>query len=87
MATGVPTDLYDRDTLVVRSRDFNHRWVNPTNELTRLAQAGIVRSVSHQPGCESAYQAGKPIFDPLIAGGKALTGPMEKAMCGENRHS
>jgi predicted transcriptional regulator of viral defense system len=47
MAAGVPTDLYDRETLVVRSRDFSGRWVNPTNELTRLAQAGIVRSVSH----------------------------------------
>ncbi len=47
MATRIPTDLYDRETLVVRSRDFSDRWVNPTNELTRLAQAGIVRSVSH----------------------------------------
>jgi hypothetical protein len=48
MATRVPADLYKRDSLVVRSRDFADRWSNPTNELTRLARAGIVRPV--RPG-------------------------------------
>src|SRR5437870_4533708 len=48
MAVGVPSDLYERESLVVRSRDFADRWANPTNELTRLARAGIVRPV--RPG-------------------------------------
>jgi len=47
MAVQVPTDLYDRDTLLVRPRDFADRWANPTKELGRLADAGIVRAVSH----------------------------------------
>jgi hypothetical protein len=51
------------------------------------ARPATTRPADYQPGCESAYQAGKPIFDPLIAGGKAVTGPLEKGMCGENRHS
>jgi hypothetical protein len=51
------------------------------------ASPATTKPADYQPGCESAYQAGKPIFDPMIANGKALTGPIEKGMCGENRHS
>ena len=51
------------------------------------ASPASTKPADYNPGCESAYQAGKPIFDPMIANGKAFTGPGEKAMCGENRHS
>jgi predicted transcriptional regulator of viral defense system len=46
MGVRVPADLYDRETLLVRPRDFADRWANPTKELGRLADAGIVRAVS-----------------------------------------
>jgi hypothetical protein len=55
-----------------------------------LSVAGASPATSpadYQPGCEQAYQAGKPVFDPMIANGKALTSAIEKGMCGENRHS
>ncbi len=43
---------------------------------------------TYQPGCEQAYQGGKALFDPLISSpAKALTGPLEKGLCGENKHS
>jgi len=51
------------------------------------ATPATTKPADYNPGCESAYQAGKPVFDPMIASGKAMTGPMEKALCGENRHS
>lgn len=41
----------------------------------------------YQPGCESAYQGGKALFDPLIANAKPATSAIEKGFCGENRHS
>lgn len=37
--------------------------------------------------CEQFYQSGKAVFDPLITNGKALAGPMEKAICGEQKHT
>jgi hypothetical protein len=42
----------------------------------------------YQPGCEQAYQGGKTLFDALVASpAKALTNPLEKGLCGENKHS
>jgi hypothetical protein len=42
----------------------------------------------YQPGCEQAYQGGKALFDAIIASPlKALTNPLEKGLCGENKHS
>lgn len=46
MVARVPVDLYDRESLVVRTRDVAARWANPTRELSRLAAAGIVRPLS-----------------------------------------
>jgi predicted transcriptional regulator of viral defense system len=46
MATRVPVELYNRESLVVRTRDVASRWANPTRELSRLAAAGIVRRLS-----------------------------------------
>ena len=47
MGTQVPVDLYDRETLVVRTRDFAERWAHPHKELRRLAAAGAVRPLAH----------------------------------------
>jgi predicted transcriptional regulator of viral defense system len=46
MAARVPVDLYDRESLVIRTRDVASRWANPSRELSRLAAAGIVRPLS-----------------------------------------
>ena len=46
------------------------------------------KPADYQPGCEQAYQGGKALFDALINSPlKAVTGPIEKGMCGENKHS
>lgn len=38
--------------------------------------------------CESAYQGGKGIFDPLIASPlKPLLTALEAGLCGENKHA
>ena len=52
------------------------------------AGASTTTPTEYQPGCEQAYQGGKPIFDALIASPlKAVTNPLEKGLCGENKHS
>ena len=52
------------------------------------AGASTVKPADYQPGCEQAYQGGKALFDPVINSPlKALTGPVEKGLCGENKHS
>ena len=39
-------------------------------------------------GCEQAYQGGKALFDALIASPlKAVLNPLEKGLCGENKHA
>ena len=46
------------------------------------------KPADYQPGCEQAYQGGKPLFDAIIGSPlKALTNPLEKGLCGENQHS
>jgi hypothetical protein len=52
------------------------------------ASPATTTPADYQPGCEQAYQGGKTLFDALIASpAKALTGPLEKGLCGENKHS
>ena len=52
------------------------------------ASAAPTRPADYQPGCEQAYQGGKALFDAIIASPlKAVTGPLEKGLCGENKHS
>jgi hypothetical protein len=56
--------------------------------LSAAGASAAPKPADYQPGCEQAYQGGKPLFDALIASPlKAATGPIEKGMCGENRHS
>ncbi|MGH9023725.1 MAG: hypothetical protein ACRDV9_11625 [Acidimicrobiia bacterium] len=47
MAAQAPVAVYDRETLVVRTRDFAGRWAHPHKELRRLAAAGVVRPLVH----------------------------------------
>lgn len=47
MAVRIPVELYDRETLVVRTRDLAGRWAHPHKELRRLAAGGVVRSLAH----------------------------------------
>ena len=56
--------------------------------LSAAGASAAPKPADYQPGCEQAYQGGKALFDPIInSPGKALTGPIEKGMCGENKHS
>lgn len=54
--------------------------------LSLMIGAGTANA-EYRPECETAYQAGKPVFDPMIANAKPATGAIELALCGENRHS
>jgi len=40
----------------------------------------------YRPQCEQGYQAVKPVLVPLITNAKALFGPMEKGLCGDQKH-
>jgi hypothetical protein len=52
------------------------------------AGASTTTPAEYQPGCEQAYQGGKALFDALIASPlKAVLNPMEKGICGENKHA
>ena len=52
------------------------------------AGASTTRPAEYQAGCEQAYQGGKALFDALIASPlKAVLNPLEKGLCGENKHA
>lgn len=52
------------------------------------AGASTAAPAEYNPSCEQAYQGGKALFDALIASPlKALTNPLEKGLCGENKYS
>ncbi|HVW33304.1 MAG TPA: hypothetical protein VHL53_12250 [Acidimicrobiia bacterium] len=52
------------------------------------AGASTTHPADYQAGCEQAYQGGKTLFDAIINSPlKAVTGPVEKGLCGENKHS
>jgi hypothetical protein len=55
--------------------------------LTSGATVVLAGPADYRPECETAYQAGKPVFDPMIANGKPVTHAIEAALCGENVHS
>ena len=56
--------------------------------LSAAGASAAPKPADYQPGCEQAYQGGKALFDALINSPlKADTGPLEKGMCGENKHS
>ncbi|HEV7863544.1 MAG TPA: hypothetical protein VGR20_12620 [Acidimicrobiia bacterium] len=59
-----------------------------TLPLSAAGASPAPKPADYQPGCEQAYQGGKAAFDALIASPlKALTNPLEKGLCGENKHS
>ena len=41
----------------------------------------------YQAGCDQLYNGGKPVFDAIIANGKALAQPAEKTFCGDNKYA
>jgi hypothetical protein len=56
--------------------------------LSAAGASAAPKPADYQPGCEQAYQGGKALFDPIVASPlKALTNPLEKGLCGENKHS
>lgn len=46
-AAQLPSDLYGRETLVLRPRDLASRYARPTKELRRLAARGVLRPIAH----------------------------------------
>ena len=52
------------------------------------AGAGAASSPSeYQAGCEQLYNAGKAVFDPVIANAKDAAASIEKTFCGENKYA
>jgi len=41
----------------------------------------------YRPECENAYQSGKAVWDTVLGPGKALFGPTERSICGEQKHT
>lgn len=41
----------------------------------------------YQAGCDQLYEAGKQVFDTLIATAKPVMQPLEKGFCGENKYA
>ena len=41
----------------------------------------------YQAGCDQLYNAGKAVFDALIANAKGVVQPLEKGFCGENKYA
>jgi hypothetical protein len=59
-----------------------------TLPLTAAGASPAPAPSEYQAGCEQAYQGGKPLFDALIASPlKAVLNPLEKGLCGENKHA
>ena len=50
------------------------------------AGAGPSVPADYLPLCDQAYQAGKPVYDLVIGPGKAVFGPGETAICGEQKY-
>jgi hypothetical protein len=56
--------------------------------LSAAGASAAPKPADYQPGCEQAYQGGKALFDAVVASPlKAVTNPLEKGLCGENKHS
>lgn len=52
------------------------------------APAGAsVSPAEYRPECEQGYQALKAFWDAVLPPGKAVFGPMEKGVCGEQKHT
>lgn len=41
----------------------------------------------YRPECEQGYQAFKPFWDAVLPPGKSVFGPMEQALCGEQKYT
>ena len=51
------------------------------------AGAGPSAPAEYQPFCDQAYQAGKPVYDVVIGPAKAVFGPGETIICGEQKYT
>ena len=51
------------------------------------AGAGPSVPADYLPLCDQAYQAGKPVYDVVIGPAKAVFGPGETAICGEQKYT
>ena len=51
------------------------------------AGAGPAGPAEYQPFCDQAYQAGKPVYDVVIGPAKAVFGPGETIICGEQKYT
>jgi hypothetical protein len=54
---------------------------------TLPAGAAPAVPTDYQPFCEQGYQGLKPLWDAILPPGKALFGPLEKNICGEQKHT
>ena len=41
----------------------------------------------YRPECEQAYTGLQPLWDAVLDPGKALFGPLETGLCGEQKHT
>jgi hypothetical protein len=41
----------------------------------------------YQAGCDQLYNAGKPLFDAVIANAKTAAATVEKSFCGDNKYA
>ena len=51
------------------------------------AEAGTSNPAAYQPFCEQGYQAMRPVFDAVLSPGKAVFGPVETVVCGEQKYT
>jgi hypothetical protein len=51
------------------------------------AGAGPFVPADYLPLCDQAYQTGKPVYDVVIGPAKAVFGPGETAICGEQKYT
>jgi len=51
------------------------------------AGAGPSIPAAYQPFCEQGYQAMRPVYDAVLSPGKAVFGPVETIVCGEQKYT
>jgi hypothetical protein len=51
------------------------------------AGAGPSNPAAYQPLCDQGYQAMRPVYDAVLSPGKALFGPVETTVCGEQKYT
>ena len=51
------------------------------------AEAGRSHPAAYQPFCEQGYQTMRPVYDAVLSPGKAVFGPVETIVCGEQKYT